>query len=651
MDCVKIPRVSKPTGGLIAVVLACLFLPLVAYAQTPIRATLSPPVVESFPRMSAYLDVRDEQGNFLSGLTAADVTVIENNSPFPASELNEIRPGAQIVVAFNLDDTFAIRDGEGNTRYDYLVSNLSEWATSKANAGDQNDDLSIVVPSGNLVQHTTNSIEWLNALQVFEADLQSTSPGLDVLSRAVELAADPVPKGGMGRVVLFMTPALDASLADALQNQADRANDAGVRILVWLVDSQSVFESPGVNAMRAMAEQTGGSLEGYSGSEVLPDLENLIEPYRRVYQLGYQSQVDNSGSHQVVALIRQGDAELTTAPQNFEMQIAPPAATFVSLPAEVVRSNPPGDAEALEQLLPTVTTIDILIEFPDDIPRQIVRSTLYANGEAVAENGTAPFEQFNWDLTEYEGNQVVVLSAEIEDEIGLASRSVDTPIQISIQRAPVGLSSLLARYGAWLAGGIALLAGAVLLLVLVLSGRLSPQPMGARRKVKTSPLDPVTQPVAEVTPPDTQPGRFAQIASRISAPRLRWPQRRSGQQQPYAYLAPITEQGEPRPGEIEPVVQPEIIFGSDVSRTSIPLDDDSLEAVHSRLWRDDEGVVHLADLETVAGTWINYAPVTTDGGRVQHGDLIHIGKVGFRFTESNPTRTTRPRAILQERES
>ena len=229
-------------------------------------------------------------------------------------------------------------------------------------------------------------------------------------------------------------------------------------------------------------------------------------------------------------------------------------ATFVSLPAEVVRSNPPGDADALEQLLPTVTTIDILIEFPDDIPRQIVRSTLYANGEAVAENGTAPFEQFNWDLTDYEGNQVVVLSAEIEDEIGLASRSVDTPIQISIQRASVGLSSLLARYGAWLAGGIALLAGAILLLVLVLSGRLNPQPLGARRKVKTSPLDPVTQPVAEIMAPDAEPGRLAQLASRLTAPRLRWPQRRSGQQQAYAYLAPITEQGEPRPGEIEPVV-------------------------------------------------------------------------------------------------
>ena len=64
------PRVSKPTGGLAAVVLAWLLLPLTASAQTPIRATLSAPQVESFPRMSAYLDVRDEQGNFLSGLTA-----------------------------------------------------------------------------------------------------------------------------------------------------------------------------------------------------------------------------------------------------------------------------------------------------------------------------------------------------------------------------------------------------------------------------------------------------------------------------------------------------------------------------------------------------------------------------------------------------
>ena len=56
-------------------------------------------------------------------------------------------------------------------------------------------------------------------------------------------------------------------------------------------------------------------------------------------------------------------------------------------------------------------------------------------------------------------------------------------------------------------------------------------------------------------------------------------------------------------------------------------------------------------METIAGTWINYAPVTPDGGRLQHGDLIHIGKVGFRFTESNPAYATRPRAVLQESES
>ena len=642
------PRVSKLVGRLIATALVSLLIPLAVSAQTPSRATLSTPSVTSFPRMVAYLDVRDEQGNFLSGLTAGDVTVIENNTSFPASDLLEIRPGAQVVVAFNLGSSFAIRDGAGNTRYDYVVSDLSAWATSKANAGDQIDDLSIVTPGGNPIQHTSNAIEWLNALQAFEAELQSTSPGLDVLGRAVDLAADPVPKEGMGRVVLFLTPALDASLADALQNQADRARDAGVRILVWVVDSQSVFDSPGVSAMQAMAEQTGGSVEVFSGAEVLPDLETQVESFRRVYQLGYRSLVNRSGSHQVVAFVQQGDSELTTAPQTFELQIAPPAAAFVSLPAEVVRSNPPDDAAALDQLLPTVTTIDILIEFPDDLPRQIVRSTLYANGEAVAENRTAPFEQFTWELSDYQANQVVVLSAEVEDEIGLVSRSLDTPLQISVQRNPVGLRLLLARYGAWLAGGIALLAGAVLMLVLVLSGRLNPRPLGRRRRSKSSPLDPVTQPVAEVAPSAVQPGRFAQIASRISPPRLRWPQRRIGRQQAYAYLAPVTEGGDPRSGQIEPVIQPEIFFGADASQSTIPLLDDSLEAVHSRLWRDETGVIYLADMETIAGTWINYAPVTREGGRVQHGDLIHIGKVGFRFTESNPAQATRPRAIPRE---
>jgi pSer/pThr/pTyr-binding forkhead associated (FHA) protein len=33
----------------------------------------------------------------------------------------------------------------------------------------------------------------------------------------------------------------------------------------------------------------------------------------------------------------------------------------------------------------------------------------------------------------------------------------------------------------------------------------------------------------------------------------------------------------------------------------------------------------------VAGTWVNYQPVTGRGQLLQHGDLIHLGRVMLRF--------------------
>ena len=46
-------------------------------------------------------------------------------------------------------------------------------------------------------------------------------------------------------------------------------------------------------------------------------------------------------------------------------------------------------------------------------------------------------------------------------------------------------------------------------------------------------------------------------------------------------------------------------------------------------------------MNSVAGTWVNYAPVSISGSQLQHGDLIHIAKKGFRFTLSRPTRPRR----------
>ena len=61
----------------------------------------------------------------------------------------------------------------------------------------------------------------------------------------------------------------------------------------------------------------------------------------------------------------------------------------------------------------------------------------------------------------------------------------------------------------------------------------------------------------------------------------------------------------------------------------------------TRLTFDGSGF-WLADLGSQSGTWINYSRIDTHPVRLESGDLIHFGNVGFRFTM---VRNTLPDAV------
>jgi pSer/pThr/pTyr-binding forkhead associated (FHA) protein len=114
-----------------------------------------------------------------------------------------------------------------------------------------------------------------------------------------------------------------------------------------------------------------------------------------------------------------------------------------------------------------------------------------------------------------------------------------------------------------------------------------------------------------------------------------------------AFLTPISESGEANSSPPISIALDEITFGSDPSQVSQVIDDTSVEGAHARLQRMEAGEFRLFDLGSVAGTWINYMPVSKDGALLEHGDLIHIGRVGFRFTLRDPGRIRRPVIIPQ----
>jgi len=71
------------------------------------------------------------------------------------------------------------------------------------------------------------------------------------------------------------------------------------------------------------------------------------------------------------------------------------------------------------------------------------------------------------------------------------------------------------------------------------------------------------------------------------------------------------------------------------------LDDPSVSPLHARL-REENGEYILSDEKSVAGTWVNCVALTAPQ-RLQHGDVLQIGKLSYRFMLRKPPEQPTPK--------
>jgi hypothetical protein len=621
----------------------CLCLLLLSFqragAQAGGGAWLSNPNIEGFPRLPAYLDVHDAQGDFIPGLKAEQVTILEGGNARPVSQLKEMSPGVQVVVAINPGPSFAIRNNKAVSRYDIVKDAMRSWA--KGRSGSNIDDLSLLVANGPAASHTPNPAQWISALDAEQVDPRTARPDLDILFRAAGLVSDPLPRPGMSRAILFITAPPEGQSDVSLENLAAQVKELHVPVFVWMVSSAGAFATQSAQQLMALSEETGGKFFTFTGEEALPSPEEYLEPLRYIYSLEYESGVSASGEYQVVAQIETGEASIETAPVSFEIELQPPRPAFVAPPLEIQRklseekAADPTAAALDSGLSPGELPLLVVFDFPDGRKRDVVYSALLVDGAVVSENIQPPFDQFTWDLDPYTTGGLHQLQVQARDALGLTGASAEIPVQVAVEEVRPGPLGGFSQHLPILAVLFAVLAGAMLLLVLVVGGRLRPRTHRAARTRRKS--DPVTQPVHIHTEPNTH--RRAGWANR-----LQWPQRGS-EPQAYAYLNPIHDPEQPADTLPPiPILSEEVRLGSETGAADLVLDDPSVEACHTRLMRQEDGSFRISDLGSTAGTWVNYTPVSKEGTRLEHGDLVHIGRIGFRFTLRKST-TRKPVVI------
>jgi hypothetical protein len=551
----------------------------------------------------------------------------------------------QLVVAINPGPSLAVRDGNAIARFTKIVDVLRQWV--EAQPGDSRDDLSLISLSGSLINHAKPE-DWFISLDAFKPDFRNTTPNLQTLAIALDTVASntgPATK----RAVLFITPHLDdPNIDSSIGPLIQRAVDSRVRVLIWFVDGDQYFVSASANAFKSLALQTSGSFFAFSGVEAFPDLDVELAPLRRIYELTYTSVVNTAGEHTLGLELEAPQGALSALGHTFSVDVQPPNPILVSPPLQIKRQPSPDDPYNEEALVPTRQNLEILVEFPDGHPRELKRTALYVDGQRVDENTAAPFETFTWDIRQYDASGSHEIVVEAEDALGLQKSSIGIPISLTVIHPPGGIEGFVGRYREYLVPGAIGLAGVALLVILlrgVVGGALSRRRLARRKTFE----DPLTQPVVALAEPPVFAAKNAKTSKTVPRRSL-WFRPRVAVRLPEApaYLTRLTNGGEPASAAPIPVLEKEMTFGTDPVQSLRVLDDPSISPLHARIRHNGDGAFHIYDHGSVAGTWVNYEPVTREGCRLAHGDRIHFGQLMYRFDLKRPPAEPEPRIILKK---
>jgi FHA domain-containing protein len=619
--------------------------PQTARAQTDAHAEIASINAEDFPQVSALVDVYDASGQFVAGLQPDDLTAYEDGQPRPVNTLIESATPVQIVVAINPGPGLAVRDGNAVQRFTRAAEALSQWVGTRPD--DSRDDLSLVSLSGSLITHA-NIKDWFVSLDSFKPDFRNTTPNLQTLAIALDTVNAAVSQPGMKRAILFITPHMDdPDIDNSIAPMIQAALDSKVRVFVWFVDAEAYFVTASANAFRSLASQTSGTFFAFSGTEAFPDLNLSLTPLRHTYMLTYTSSLSTSGEHSLGVQVESSQGTLLTLDKKFSVDVQPPNPIFISPPLQITRQPPAEDPYNAELLLPAEQVIEIIIEFPDGHPRELKQTSLYVDGQLVAENTSEPFEKFVWDLSSYEksGQHEIIVKA--EDALGLQKSSMGIPITLTVMQPPRGIQALLARYRSYLVLGAIGLAG-LALLVILLRGKIGGELFKGRRATRRRFEDPLTQPVVALTEPPVS----ATKKSKTEPRRAGWLQAKPNRvAEAPAYLIRLTNGGEPASVSPVPVAETDMTFGTDPVQSMRVLDDLSISPLHARIKKTEDGGFIIYDHGSVAGTWVNYEPVPREGRRLVHGDRIHFGQLFYRFDLNRPPAASEPKVVSKKSSS
>lgn len=167
---------------------------------------------------------------------------------------------------------------------------------------------------------------------------------------------------------------------------------------------------------------------------------------------------------------------------------------------------------------------------------------------------------------------------------------------------------------------IILCAAAALTVILIASNR-SLQQKTSQKPTRQEIKDPVTQPIRISSEKSLVNPSASATSTSNPEPSIA-----------YARLIRLSEDNLiTQPNAFIILKNPDSTIGSDKKKSTICLEDPSISPVHAHFKLSPEGGVILSDEGSKCGTLVNFAPLSRQGIHLEDRDIVHIGKLVFRF--------------------
>ena len=548
-----------------------------------------------FPNLSIDFSIPgglDQQ----SSLTANQVSVVENDQTIAVEALTSEYVGVHFVLVINPERSLVLTYPSGYSNYDRMLAAVGELNSDVTPV--TGDVYSLFINPDIHYDQLENYTEWKKALEGYKENQKQKIGSLQSLEIAVaQLTSQPVNKE---TVLVYMTPYIDPVEIPKLTALIQQAGKSGIRVHIWMTAATIVIGSAYEIDLQAVCETWGGSLTILDGIQMPPNPRDYMKSIGYRYTAIWQSQIRSGTTQQIsLRLTPSSGPVLISEASSVDLEVLPTRLSFNNLPEELtinIRKD--------EVIEPAELPIQALIEFPDGFPRNLLSTSLFVNGSLVQKREQAPFGDFVLDLSPYHGQDTIRLQLNAKDALGFETRSEIKTLSLiwgdsEANRQKTFLSS------PWLWTGLSVVALGLLGVILL--------PPYLKNKTKKAGNAQPAKPEPESSMP------LKTFGSLIKLDRDN---------------TPCAEKPLLLTNEIS-------LIGKDPQLANLVLSDEALEPVHAEIHAFPDGRTRLTDFNTTAGTYVNFKAVDTKGIQIHHGDILHFGRLAFRF--NSPNRITSPK--------